>query len=456
MPITAPKRVSVPAPPRASVAVKPADLKDQLVEQFGDAQTRRLSTDTPYLRTIREEAIKAFDQLGFPTKRDEAWRYTNLRPILRGGFEVAEPALVPADIDLTPHLIPGLDAYLMVLVDGVFRPDLSDLDGLPDEVTLLNFTEAFEQEPQLTGEHFAKYADHTERAFVALNTAFATDGLFLHVPAGFKLERPVFVLYLRHTTDAVLASARNLVIVEDEAEATVIESFRVAGGTKSFLNTVTEFYVGDKGHVEHYKIQNEGEEASQFCATQAFQGGHSKFHTVTATVGGRLVRNELEVRHGGEFVDTQLHGLSLLEGQEHADHYTLVHHAQPNGHSNELYKNILDDSSELVFRGKLFVHPHAQVTNAYQSNQNLLLNDNASAVAQPQLEIYADDVRCSHGATTGHVEDEAVFYFRARGIPERRARILLMKAFLSEVTGYLENEAVQVYVDELVNVRFGA
>lgn len=432
----------------------PSTPEAAFLTAFEQARPRLLNgSATPAIHALRQAAIASFERLGLPTRKSEAWRYTNIGAVLKQGYTHTQP-LPTATPDTTAYQIPDLAAYRVVLVNG--RLVETDVDGLPAGVTVCSLQHALKAHPDVIANHFGRYADHTAEAFVALNTAFATDGYFIHVRRGVQVDQPIHVIHLTQTDDALLFHTRNLLVAEAGTAVQVIESYHTQTTGRTFSNVVTEAFTGENAHVQRYKIQEEGQDASQVYTTHGYQEGNSTFLTFNAALGGATVRNNLNLHPDGQNCDTQLHGLSLIAGRQHVDHHTYVDHAKPNCHSNELYKGILDDRSALVFRGKLFVRPDAQKTNAYQSNQNLMLTEDASVTAQPQLEIYADDVRCSHGATTGHVDDEAVFYFRARGIPEKQARVLLMQAFIHEVTDQIQIPALKAHLNTIADTRLNA
>ncbi len=436
----------------------PPALEAAFLSAFEQARPTLLNgTATPKIHAKRKAAIAEFERLGLPTRKSEDWRYTNIAAVLKKGYthtpDLRPPATLP---DLSAYRIPNLDVYQVVIVNGQYVEAGAQLDDLPDGVTVSSLKQAMKDHPDIVEAHFGQYADTSKAPFVALNTAFATDGYFIHVRRGVQVDKPIQVVHLTQTDDTLIFHTRNLLVAEQGASVKVIESYHTHTSDRTFANVLTEVFTAENAHVQRYKIQDEGQDASQVYTTHGYQEGNSTFLTFNAAFGGATVRNNLYLHPDGEHCDTLLHGLSLIRGRQHVDHHTFVDHAKPNCHSNELYKGILDERSALVFRGKLFVRLNAQKTNAYQTNQNLMLTEDASVTAQPQLEIYADDVKCSHGATTGHVDDDAVFYFRARGIPEKKARVLLMQAFIHEVTEEIRIPALKDHLNAIVDERLNA
>ncbi len=414
------------------------------------------TAETPLGRP-RREAFRRFRDLGVPTSKLEAWKYTNISKTLRHEYRIALADSAP-DLDrgaIEPFLIPGLDAHRVVLVDGRFSEALSDIGDLPDGVLVTNLAEAAEARAGMLEDYYNRLAGDLEgEALVALNTAFAQDGAVVYVPRGVVLERPVFVLHLTQSKEDVLTQPRSLFVVEENASARVVEARRTATGARVFANAVTETFVGRHGHFDHYLVQDEGARASQTLFTAARQEPESVFDTHTFTLSGEVVRNDLVITPDGEHCETHLRGLYLGQGQLHVDNHTVVEHAKPDCFSNELYKGILAGSSTGVFNGRVHVHRDAQRINAYQSNKNIVLENTAAIYSKPELEIYADDVQCSHGSTTGQLDEEAIFYLQTRGLSQERAKRLLLRAFARDVVETVKSEPLRAYLDEEIAKRF--
>ncbi len=396
------------------------------------------------VQTLRRRAIDRFRALGFPTRREEEWAYTDVSPIANLTLPLGRP---------TTNLLASADAQSLglgrglVFVDGHFRADLSHV---PSGVTFLSLKDALEQNPDLVGARLAKFADAETQPFTALNTAFLEDGAFLHVPKGTRIEEPLYVLYVG-TEKSVYP--RNLFMIDDGAEATLVEQYVSHGEAAHFTNSVTETIVGANASFVHHRLQTENDHALHVTATHIHQDRDSRLTNSVATVGGRLVRNNLRAALDGEGIVTTLNGVSLTRDAQHVDNHTWLEHRKPHCDSHELYKGILGDQSSSVFSGYIHVFPDAQKTDAKQSSSNLLLSNEAVADSKPQLEIYADDVKCTHGATIGQLDEDALFYLRARGVRAPEARKLLVRAFASEVTNQIEIEPVREHINNLIAER---
>ena len=430
--------------------------EERLVQAF-EANEGQALNGAASLGEIRREAISRFSTLGLPGPKSEAYKYSPVTRALRHEYEVnvdAEPEHGVTESDVDDLLLPGLDAHIITLVNGRFDADLSRIGDLPDGVIARDFHGASAEHADLISEHFAQYADHRERVFVALNTAFTKDGAFVYVPNNTILEKPIHVLNVTSTDRDLFIQPRNLVIAEQSASATVIETDHTLTDSQTFTNAVTEIAVGANAHVDHYKVQAEGENASQVNNISAYQTRDSLFSTTTFTLSGRLVRNNLHITADAENCESRLYGLFMGRDEMHVDNSTLVDHTMPNCMSDELYKGILDDDATGVFNGKVFVHRDAQNIKAYQSNDNILLTNDADIYTKPELEIYADDVQCSHGATSGQLDEEAMFYLRSRGLSRLQAQSMLLVAFAGDIVDHVEVEPLREVLSETVTERF--
>jgi len=401
---------------------------------------------------LRRRAMEAFVAEGFPTPRREAWKYTDLRRTLRSDYALqpAAPALSVADLDALD--LPGLDASRLVVADGHFVEALADLSGLPEGVMVSSLRGALASGHPVALAHFAHVAAVEGEPFAALNTAFDLDGFFVHVPDGTVVERPIHIVHLTTTDEPAFVQSRHLVVVGDRAQVTLVET-HATRGTAGFGNHLTEWVVGEEAVVDHVRVQGEGDDASGVNAVAVQQGGASTFRTLTFTFGGHLLRNEVQARHEGERCATAIGGLYVLRGGQHLDTHTLLDHAAPNGTSDELFKGIVFDHATGVFNGKVLVRRAAQGTNAYQQSQGVVLSDDARHFSKPELEIYADDVKCSHGSTTGAIDAEALFYCRARGISEAVATALLLYAFAHDVVERVPLPALRDWLDRRIEAR---
>jgi len=394
------------------------------------------------LAPLRKGAIARFAEVGLPHKKLEEWRFTDVSRLHESAFPLARPGADGLTKDDVERLAtrPGL-----VFLDGHFRADLSTV---PKSIAVKSLAASLDD--PLVKQHLGQYADRQNRAFVALNTAFVEDGVFLHVPKGTKVEEPIHVLFVG--TDKA-CHPRNLLVVEEGAEAHVVETWVSLGADASYANAVTESVVAPNAHLRHDKLQLENETAIHTSAHHVEQARDSEFTSHVIALGGGLVRNDLLAGLGGENIVTTLNGLVLGRGNQHVDNHTWLEHRKPDCESHELYKTILDDRASAVFSGYIHVFQDAQRTDAKQSNASLLLSNEAVVDAQPQLEIYADDVKCTHGATIGQLDDDALFYLRARGIPKARARNLLVHAFASDVTEGLLDDVARERVERLLHER---
>lgn len=399
---------------------------------------------------IRKDAIARFGELGFPSTRHEEWKYTNISPILGNSFQLSTPGNFRLNAeDVRALSLCGKDVYLMVFENGRFNSALSNLPENKDGIITGSLAEHIAH--PAVSKHLAKHAAYGNESFVALNTAFVNDGAFVYLPEGKVLDRPVYIMYISDTREqATVVYPRNLIIAEKNAGMTLANSFHSMSDVhQGFTNVVTEVVVGDNALVEWDTIQTEGKNDYHINYTEAILARDARFNTCTVTLSGNIVRNNLHIVMNDVNACSHLWGLYIVDGESLVDNHTMVDHAKPNCYSNELYKGILDDKAQGVFNGKVMVREDAQKTNAYQSNKNILLSDDASMNAKPQLEIFADDVKCSHGATTGQLDEEALFYLRSRGIGEKKAKAFLNIAFAADV---IKNISVESVKDRLLQV----
>ncbi|GAB3492117.1 Fe-S cluster assembly protein SufD [Spirosoma knui] len=429
------------------------EFKDQLLAAFRTNEERMNGESKTPLHQVRRAALKQFELLGFPTIRHEEWKYSNVSSLLKEAFELDSQSTFSAS-DLALLEIPNLDGNVLYFVNGVYKPELSKIISPAEQVQITNLAEALKTEPDFIGSHFARYADYQDNAFTALNTALASDGVVIRVPANATVEQPIILRFITDAREANVASQpRNLVIVGKNAEVMVAESYRTLGQRSSFVNVVTEIVLDRDARMQYYKVQDETEKAYHIGTTQVSQTENSHFYSATVTLNGNFVRNNLNIVLGGQYAEAFMYGLYMPNGRQHVDNHTLVDHAMPNSYSNELYKGILDDNSTGVFNGKIYVRPDAQKTNAYQSCKNVVLSPGASMNTKPQLEIFADDVKCSHGTTTGQLNDEALFYMRSRGIPKADAQTLLLYAFSQDVLSQIKIQSIREYLERVVTQK---
>ena len=432
--------------------------KDWYLSNFVSFEQRLNGESTTPIHQIRRSAIERFGALGFPTSRDEEWRYTNLSPLTRTDFvPVLEPDFSGVtEAAIAPFTFAGLECIQLVFVDGHYAGDLSTLDAPPSGVKVASLAAAFEEIPELVKPHLGRYASCEQEAFTALNTAFLSDGAFVHLPRGKVVEQPIHLLFLSTGREEPSVSyPRILVVAEEGSQVTIVESYAGIGDSLYLTNAVTEIVAGENAVVDHYRIQRESDLAFHLSDLSVHQARDVSFRSTCITLGGRLTRNHVHTVLRGEGIDSTLNGLYLVDGDQHVDNHTLIEHTRPNCASHEFYKGILDGQSTGVFRGQILVHQAAQKTNAYQSNQNLLLSGEADINTKPQLEIYADDVRCSHGATVGQLDPDAIFYLRSRGIGVEESARLLTHAFAGEIVDRVKIDSVRQQLDKLVTARLG-
>ena len=404
------------------------------------------------LQTFRSNALENFKQYGIPGNKHEEWKYTRINTLFQQQLKLGTTSNL-AKADLDAFRLPGAEnAFELFFINGIFQ---SDLSYLGDEITVMPLesaaTSAFAPIVETHLGHSSKY--HPD-GINALNTAFVNGGVFIHIAQGKQIDQPIYIYYINDSRNAAtLALPRTLVYVSAAANIQIAEQHVTIGNETSFTNQVTEVIVEKDAVVNFYKIQQEGPNAHQVCTTHFRQIGKSLTNATTISLSGGLVRNNLNMVMEAEYGESHMFGLYLLDGKTQVDNHTIVDNVMPNCFSNELYKGIMDGDSTGIFNGKIFVRKDAQKTNAYQSNKNILLSDNAAANTKPQLEILADDVKCSHGCTIGKLDEEAMFYLRARGIGERNAQALLLHAFAVDILDNIKTAPLRTYIDQLISER---
>ncbi|MDE2730873.1 MAG: Fe-S cluster assembly protein SufD [Bacteroidota bacterium] len=395
--------------------------EERIVAEF----ERQHAVNGTWLPHLREKALAAFKTSGFPTRRQESWKYTNIAPIVRRSYST------PDGGDADTKGAPDLDAHVLVLVNGRLQPDRSVLHGLPAQITATSLTD--ESHTGLIHAHLAQYASFAAEPFTALNTAFPGDGALIHVPADSVLEKPVHLIHVTTSNQAAMVQPRTLILAGPNAQAKIVQSMVTHAAAPVLINSVSEILVGANAHVEHLTVQSDGPQVSAIHHTSVYQHQSSRFYNGCFTFGGELTRNNLSILPDAEHCETLMHGLFVARDRSHIDNSTLVDHAKPNCYSSEYYKGILDDRATGVFNGKVLVRQNAQLTNAYQTNRSIVLSETARMFSKPALEIYADDVKCSHGATTGQLDKDGLFYLRARGINPEDARRLMLISFAGDI-----------------------
>ena len=417
----------------------------------------RAGRGTPsWLDTIRQCAFQRFQALGFPTTKNEDWHFTSVAPIVEAAYP---PRTAPGgDVkpaDLAPFTFGASDWPTIVFVNGVFAPALSSLESLPEGVRVYDMASAFRASDSIVERHLSKFAAYELNTFTALNSAFVSDGAVVRNAKEFEVDRPIHILFV---SDALAAKTqsnpRTLIVAERHSKATVIESYVATGEASYFTNAVTEVLLEDGANLSHLKIQRESPRAFHVGTIEAEQKRDSHYQSFSFATGAALSRTNIFTTLDGEGAGATLNGLYMLDGEQHCDHQTKIEHAQPNCFSRELYKGVLDGASHGVFNGKVYVDPIAQKTDGKQTNKVLLLSERAQVDTKPQLEIFADDVKCTHGATVGRVDETAAFYMKSRGINKELARRLLTYAFAAEVLETIEIDRVRQDLEQATLQRF--
>ncbi len=435
---------------------KKTDLTAAFIEQSGLLAKQNIHD--PQV-SLRQAAIDSFSSQGLPTNKTEAYKYTPITRQLEKHFSpldmvTSSPELNAGLEEQIRNILLDVEANQLVFVNGHFMEDLSFIISPQEEISIMPLQDAFDQKKDVIEAYYGKQADVKSDPFIAINTAIANQGVFLHVPKRKVVEKPVLVYFFSDANEGnTAAHPRNLYVVEENAQVQVAESFYTFGNASSFNNTVTEIVLKEAAQMHYCKYQNESEQAYHTGTTQLIQNLNSHFHGINVSLKGSMIRNNVNAVLDAEHCETHLYGLYMLDGNTHVDNHTSVDHKKPNAFSNELYKGIMDDQSKGVFNGKIFVRPNAQKTNAFQSNANILLTNEASIDTKPQLEIWADDVKCSHGATTGQLDSEKMFYLQTRGLSKIQARAVLLKAFAGDVIQHIKIDALREAIEQVISKR---
>ncbi len=404
---------------------------------------------------VRENAIENFKQTAYPGRKDESWKYTNLSALLSNRFEPVSQVKLSKEI-VEKNMIQGLDADMLVFVNGYFSEEYSTVKY--DKVVISSMSEARKNHADVFTKYFNQAGLKPDSVFTAQNTAFANEGTFIYLKKNKSLTSPIHILHIADNNGvAAVMQIRNLIVAEENSQARIVEtqcSVSENNDTPTFNNTVTEIFLLPNSYLDYNRLQNESNSTSQINNLRVKQSAHTSFTCNTITLSGKLVRNEIYVDLIGEGAETNLKGLYLPVGNQHFDNLTYIYHGVPNGQSNQTYKGILDNNSTAAFNGMVYVAKDAQKTDAYQSNKNILLSDEAKVHSRPQLEIYADDVKCSHGSTTGQLDRDALFYLRARGIDKDKARALLLYAFASEVVNKIKLKPFRELLEKRLSEHF--
>lgn len=426
--------------------------RDRILADYARVASLLPGARTPWVIRAREIALDQFAQVGFPSTRDEEWKYTSVAAIEKRTFTAmpngADSRSLEAEI--ATHLFPDLAGHRLVFVDGRHAPALSTVGRLPFGVSVGTLGDTLERTPEAL-EPFLSQVRH-QTIFGSLNTAFMSDGAYVRLARGAALEEPIHLLFLATTPNAAI-HPRNLIVAEAGAQATVIEHYVGRDGAEYFTNALTQIFTADGATVEHCKLQQEAPQGFHIGAIHAAQDRDSRFVSHSMAFGAVLARNDITTAFDAVGCTATLNGLYLVGGRQHVDHHTRIDHGRPNGTSREYYRGVLDGRSRGVFNGKVIVHPGAQHTDAQQLNHNLLLSEGSEIDTKPQLEIYADDVKCTHGATIGQLDDAQIFYLRSRGVEEATARALLTYAFAQDVIDRIRIAPVRARLAQLLLSR---
>ena len=431
------------------------EFKDQFINYYHEFENGLNGESTPELNSIRRKALETFNELPFPTTKDEEWRYTNISPLLKHKFSVPQKNKSVSNELVKKYQFDKLKSHQLVFINGYFSAEHSKLNETPDGVIIGSLSDAIKNYPKIVMKHFGKYADNDHQLFTALSSAYIRDGAFIYVPEGRIVEDAVHIIFISsQLNDKIITQPRNLFIAGKNSQLTIIEHYLSSNENIHFTNTITEVFVDENSVFEHIKLQEESRNAFHIASMEVNQQRYSNFNSFSFSKGAAISRNNFNSKFNDENSECTLNGLFLIEEDQLFDVHTLIDHAKPHCDSHEHYIGILDDKAKGVFNGKVLVRQDAQKTNAFQKNNNIILSDNALVNTKPQLEIFADDVKCSHGATIGQIDDEAKFYLKSRGISEDTATAILLNAFASVVISPINVEPVRKYLIEVLSKRF--
>ncbi|TAH01848.1 MAG: Fe-S cluster assembly protein SufD [Sphingobacteriales bacterium] len=431
-----------------------ADLKELIQTKYKS----ELFNGNGSLQALSQKGIQLFTEQGIPTVKHEEWKYTRISSVLNKEFSYAAATTAVTKADVDAIRLPGYEtANELVFINGIYHPELSVIHSGADALLVQPLSEAVKGPyKNIIDKNLGHSANYHADGINAMNNAFAYQGIFIAVLKNKELQHPLYCYYINDArTASVLSQPRTLIHVGVNAKVYLVEEEITLGTSDSFINRVSEVVVEENANVHIYKIQNEDSHSSCVKTTHVRQLGVSKVNSVTITLNGGIIRNNLNFILEAPGCESNMYGLYCVKGNTHVDNHTVVDNQQPNSLSNELYKGIIDENANGVFNGKIFVRQDAQKTNAYQSNKNVLLSDTATVNTKPQLEIFADDVKCSHGCTIGKLDEDALFYLRARGVGEKAAKALLLHAFAGEILEKIELESIRSYADAIISERLG-
>ena len=433
------------------------DARDGYLAEFRRFADNGAGAAPTWLQELRQAGIERFAAVGFPTTRQEEWRFTDIAPLTQTPFTLPTSPGTRASPEAVEDMLGGATGARLVFVDGVFRPEWSIAKGLPSGVKLGSLGQALQRDGDLLAAHLGRYASIERNPFTALSAAFVREGAFVHVARGVSVGQPLYLLFLTSgAAQGRITHPRNLIVLEREAQATVVEAYATLGAARHLTNAVTEFVLEDGAEGRHVRIQHESDTAFHMATSQSHQGRDSRFSSCSLAFGAGLSRHDVNAVLDGRGAQLLLNGLSVLAGRQHVDYHTMIDHAQPHCESHELFNGVLADHARGVFNGRIIVRPGAQRTDSKQTNNNVLLSEAARADSQPQLEIYADDVKCTHGATIGPLDPNALFYLETRGVGADAARQLMTYGFAADVVSRIDVPEVRERLDRLVRARLAA
>ncbi len=437
-----------------SVITEKADLSLKYAAHYNEVKDSLYEGSPQILNSMRGKALQDFIAQGIPTRKVENYKYTDLQPSFAPEYEFIHKS-EPVELDLNAVFkcdVPQLDTYLGFITNGWFYENNRQLNELPQGVVLNSLEKAGNNQPDLLA-NYATLANTADDPLVALNTLYAKDGFFLHIPRNMRIEKPIQLINLLQASQDSFISQRNYIFIEEGADVKLILCDHTMNLNRYLSNSVTEIFLGQNASLEYYSLQNHHNNSTSLNSVFIHQEKDSRANTLFSTLHGGVIRNNLKFILDGENAEANLFGMAFIDRKQHVDNFTQVIHAKPHCQSNQIYKNVLDDESSGAFSGRIHVVRDAQKTNAFQRNNNILLTDKATMQTKPQLIIDADDVKCSHGATIGQIDEEALFYLRARGIEEKMARLMMMNAFTHEVIQQVKVEPLRNRLDELVDKR---
>ena len=428
-------------------------LKEKLLSSFLAFENEK-DVDS-YVHDIRTQAIKKFEEEGFPTKRLENWKYTSLKKILQHDYKLFPSKSEALEFkDVESFLINDIESYKIIFVDGKYCSHLSETthDGM--DICILSSALTQSKYDLVIENYFDKIAK--KDGITSLNTAFSSEGSFIHIPKNIQVDKPIQIIYFSTgKNESVLYQPRNLVVVDENSQVEIIEKYHSLNDNSVLVNTVTEIYADKKSNIKHYKIQNDNNTSSLIDNTFVSQEHSSSYSLHTFSFGGELIRNNLNIFQNDERIESSINGITIIDDNQHVDHNTLIHHRKPNCNSYQDYKGIFGGKSVGVFNGRVLVEKEAQKTNAFQANNNVLISDKAAINTKPQLEIFADDVKCSHGCTVGQLDKNALFYLRSRGIAEKEATALMMYGFANKVLTSVEIPEIKARINRIIANKLG-